>query len=300
MKILREVVEREPQYAPGLIRLGELSLMTGEIANCIRFHTLGVSMDASSELAIRELLIAYLDLRDEQSARALLASLKPEVPARELPLHIYRRQWIEAGEEAYLALQSETFTAYDEHEITLALRRHARITGEVREAIATLEQYGGIVWSDEGEPQLPSSLDMRAAATGVADLLLFSGEKTRGERLLQVLLADIDRDTRERHRDGRWTRIAKARALAMLGRDAESVAALEMAFEDGTLPSKHWMHLQVDPSFDEMRSRQDFRQLQARSDAAVNVERGKLAELQRSGLIRTPGQPVSGAQVSRP
>ena len=155
----------------------------------------------------------------------------------------------------------------------------------MREAQATLEQLGSLTWNHDGQPVLPDSIDMRTAVAGVADMLLLAGEKDRAERLLHALLGDIERDVRERKRDGRWTRIARAESLAMLGRPEEAVREIAIGVEKGNLPSKHWLHLYSDPSFDALRGREDFQRVLAQVEKKIATERGKLDAMRRNGLV---------------
>jgi TolB-like protein/DNA-binding winged helix-turn-helix (wHTH) protein len=284
--ILQRVVEQHPQYAPALSRLAEVKACCGDLADGIRYQELAVKLDPESEWAMRELTYTYLDIGDIEAAVDVTQSAPGEAGIRKLPVQLYRGQWQQAGETAYEALRADTALALDENTVSLALRRHARATGDRARALAALEQMADLHWNGDGEPVLGDAADMKSAVIGVADILRLNGLEDRARLLLRRTVAAIDRDAVELKRGRRWTRMARAQALAMLGDREGALAALATASTDGSLLMKHWLHLQLDPAFDPLRNLPAYRQLLAEVEVRRAAQRRKLDELRRSGLVR--------------
>jgi len=281
--ILQRVVEKNPQYAPAVVRLGEVKVFRGELAEGIRYLELGLALDASAEMPRRQLLTLYLDVGDVTAAESVLHDGIGTVPARQLSLLLHDHKWLAAGETAYSGLGDDTVIAYDEDTVALALRRHARATGEIDDALAVLEQLAQVNWTEDGDPVLVDSLDRKAVVSGVAELLLASGEKMRAERLLRAMLTQIERDE-QTQRSSAWNLHARAQALALLGDASGAVQALQKALDRGQL-AKHWMYLDCDPAFDPLRNSPGFRALVAATQSAVREQRQRLEQMRREGLV---------------
>lgn len=281
--ILQQVTEQHPQYAPAVVRLGEVKVFKGELAEGIRYLELGLSLDASAEMPRRQLLNLYLDVGDVAAAGSVLRESSGTVPARQLPLLLHDRKWRAAGETAYAGLADDTVIAFDEDLVALALRRHAQATGEIDDALATLEQLARINWSEDGDPVLMDSLDRKSTLSGIAELLLASGEKMRGQRLLRAMLAQIERDE-QTERSSAWNLYARAQALAMLGDAPGAIEALQKALDAGRL-DKHWLYLDCDPVFESLRDRPEFKAMVAATQVAVRRQRQRLEQMRREGLV---------------
>jgi hypothetical protein len=77
----------------------------------------------------------------------------------------------------------------------LAIRMHARSSGDFKRAITVLEQVSGIRWNATGQAVLPEEgSPVRDAPIALADLLVASGQRDRGRRLLAVIIARMRRE----------------------------------------------------------------------------------------------------------
>jgi TolB-like protein/DNA-binding winged helix-turn-helix (wHTH) protein len=285
LAILQRTVEQFPQYAPALTRYAEIQVWIGHVAQGIRYHELALQLDPSAEWNRRGLLTAYIDLGDLAAAESVRAKAPEDVPLRALLLQIYRQQWRQAGETTYQALQSGTVLSVDEYNIAVALRRDARVTGEVAAARAALEQMADLHWNSDGEPVFPELFDLRAAPIGVADMLFLEHKEEQAKLLLRKLLIQDDRAVRDYQRGANWTRLARAQALAMLGDSAGAIAALQALRTDNALLEKYWMHLTLDPSFDSIRELPEYRRILAEMEQHAKAERQLLDKLRAEGLV---------------
>lgn len=282
--ILAGTLARHPRYAPAVERMGEVHGMSGQIAEAIRYYELSLTLDGSSEMVLRLLIGCYVTLGWPEASESLL---KPDDPVRvrRLAMQLTRHQWVEAGESAYAALEAESDIAPDEDLMSLALRRHARATGQVTLALATLEDLADLHWDDAGMPVMGETFDMKSAAVGVVDLLQLSGQRERAELLLHATLGHLQRQTEVHGQGPLWTRPTRARLLALLGDQEGAMQMLQEANRDGSILLKHWLHLDLDPAFDALRQREDFQRLQSSVAARIAVERRRVEELRRSGAI---------------
>jgi len=296
--ILAGTLEKHPRYLPALLRMGEVELVQGQLGEAIRYLETALSLDGSSEQTFRMLLAAYYEVRWKEAAVALLSPGDLTGPRAIGPL-LVEQKWGPAGDVAYAALEEGSDLAIDEAQICLALRRHARATGETARALAALTQLADLQWKD-GQPEFPETFDMKAAAVGVADMLQLSGQSERARLVLRAALTRMDRQAIAQGQGELWTRMARAEALAMLGDRERAVSQLEAAARDGSIMMKNWLHLDLDPAFDALRDGTDFQRIRNLVLSRAATERMRLQELQRSGAIpdrlartATPGrQPV--------
>ena len=93
-------------------------------------------------------------------------------------------------------------------------------------------------------------------------MLISSGERERGERLLRASLADMDHVAHDLKRGELWYVIDRATALALLGDRKAALAALHHAVGAGYLST--WSLMESDPAFDTLRGEAEFQQPDAR------------------------------------
>src|SRR6185369_9544678 len=160
-----------------------------------------------------------------------------------------------------------------------------RVSGELPAARAALEQIADLRWSSDDEPVFPELFDMRAALIGVADMLSLEGKDEQARRLLRRVLSEDDRAVRDYKRGAMWTRVARAAALSMLGDGDGAIETLKAAERDSSLMMKHWMILHLDPSFDSIRRRPEFRRIVAGMERRASEERHLLDGLRKEGLV---------------
>jgi TolB-like protein/DNA-binding winged helix-turn-helix (wHTH) protein len=283
--IVQKVLEQHSQYAPALSRMAGIETSQGHLALGIRYNELALQKDPSHDWARRQLISLYLDLGEAREARAVLSEVASDIPVRRLELLVDSGQWQAAGELAYAGLESDTVLAFDEPAVALALRRHARVTGEFDTAVAALESLVQLRWSSDDEPRFPDYTDMRLYVAGVGDLLMKAGQEERGRRVLRLLLAQIEDARVKLQRGGHWTHLARAEALALLGDSDGAVQALRSGLKDGLLPQRYRLMLDLEPAFDSLRKRADFRALRAEVVQVVREQQAELQKLRSEDLV---------------
>ena len=133
--LLVDALKLDPQYQPALTRLGEIRyFMQGRSAEGIRLNEQALMLDPASESTRRALIRAYLSVGDAEAASEIAGNPPPGNAARTIPILLYRREWLAAGESAYRSLAQGTSTPIDNRIDVIAIRMHARTSGAVERA----------------------------------------------------------------------------------------------------------------------------------------------------------------------
>ena len=113
----------------------------------------------------------------------------------------------------------------------------------------------------------------------------FSGDRAHARRLLQATLAQLDRAVLPL--SGKCVNVnrTRARALALLGRGAEAIDALERAMMRDNAWYYGWYLFDRDPAYASVHTDPKFQALRAAYRARIDAEQQKLAELRAAGLV---------------
>jgi TolB-like protein len=270
-QVAESVLERDPLYVPALVRLADVRWCgEGKSAESVALAEQAVALDPGNETAWRHLSMSYLSVGEPAAAEAALTHVADNPAMGKLVLDLYKDDWRGAGEAAYTLLAAGPSYRQIEPHIALAIRRHARVTGDYHRAIAALEKWTSVSW-DGDEPVIEEQLGMGVSIAALGDMLMASGQKERGRALLEELLADTAVQISRYGRGEVWLNDSRAIASALLGKADNAVALLQRQEKLG-FGYHHWrVTLEDDPAFDSLRGRGDFQALVA--DARVNEER---------------------------
>ena len=199
-------------------------------------------------------------------------------------LNLYRNDWRKAGEAAYTLIAAGPSYRQIEPHIALAIRRHARLTGDYPRAIEALEKWASVTWEDD-EPVLEGQLDMGVGVAALADMLMASGQKERARALLEELLADADVQVSRYGRGEVWLNDGRAIAYALLGRPDKAIAMLQRQAKLGFLSHLWRITLEDEPAFDSLRARKDFQALLADVRAIEAREREQFLRMRAEGQV---------------
>jgi hypothetical protein len=191
--------------------------------------------------------------------------------------------WHQAAEVTYAAIADGTSMPAGEPEEVFALRMDAHRTGNFARARLVFEQMCGVSWSAGGIPTLPAQLGFAYASVGLGDMLINSGERPRGERLLKASLADMDHVAHDLKRGEFWYVIDRATALALLGDRKAALAALQKAVATGYVST--WSLIDLDPAFDALRADPEFQTLMRALKAKQAHERQILDQMRADGRV---------------
>jgi hypothetical protein len=140
---------------------------------------------------------------------------------------------------------------------------------------------------------LPPQLGFAYASVALGDMLIGSGERDRGERLLRASLSDMEHVARDLKHGEIWYLIDRATALALLGDRKAALAALRQAVNAGYIPT--WALIESDPAFDLLRADGEFQNLMRVVKTKQAHERELLDHMRAEG--RVPDR--SGTAVPR-
>jgi TolB-like protein/DNA-binding winged helix-turn-helix (wHTH) protein/Tfp pilus assembly protein PilF len=292
---LVSALDKDPLYAPALMRLGELRWLTGGLAEAIRYGEQNLSIDPRSDWTRRYLMRAYLDLGEVDSARSLVEESRPErvdpegadaLPAvTSVPILLYEHNWLQAGEAAYSAVDAEAALPIDEEIVSSAIRMHARISGDTARALGVLERWSRTTQDTAGLPVSGEERGMRVITTALAEILALRGEAAGARHLMTTLLDDMEREASESERGDLWNFRSRPRALMLLDRPEEALAALVHYSSEGAVYSDHWLTFEVDPLFDGVRDDPKFQRLRAAARANQAVQAARVMQLRQEGVI---------------
>lgn len=284
-QIAESVLELDPLYVPALVRLADVRWCgQGEHAESVALAEQAVALDPGNETAWRHLVTSYLSVGEPAAAEAALRHISDRPAVGSLLLHSYRNEWREAGEAAYsLIAAGSTYRQIEPH-LALAIRRHARVTGDYARAIETLEEWSGITW-EGNEPVLQGQLDMGHGVAAVADMLIASGQNDRARALLNELLADAEMQIDRYGRGEVWLNGGRAIAYALLGRPDDAIAMLQRQSQLGFLSHLWRITLEDEPAFDSLRTRKDFQALLADVRANEAREREQYLRMRAEGQV---------------
>jgi len=216
------------------------------------------SQDPTSTFFIDFLAHIYVSVGDVTAAENLIAPSKFR-PLRVITL-VARREWEAAALLVYLDNKplsavggyNDGLSAMDILTSVFAVRMAAHQNHQLARARKLLEDSAQVKWDAHGSPvtQVPMWYDM-TAAVGLADILQLSGETERARKILEMSLGSMDTAAFKFKRGNFWFWLQRSRVMAMLGRDEESLAALEHVANSGD--GAIWIEVDVDPAFDHLR-----------------------------------------------
>ncbi len=176
----------------------------------------------------------------------------------------------------------------------------ARRTHDFANARTAFETMCGVIWSNAGIPSFPSQYGFGYACVALGDMLIASGDRERGIRLIRASVADMDYIAHVRKRGDVWYVIDRATAFALLGDRKAALAALDKAVHTGYINT--WELLPLEPAFDFLRGDAEFQRLMSDMKAKMASERQILDRLRASGQvpIRSGPAPMPASALAPP
>ena len=283
--LLEAVLERDPLYVPAMARLAEVRWCgQGKFAESIQLLEQAVAIDSGNESAWGLLAASYFDVDDLAATENSLRRVENDPELGGLLPHLYRKEWRQASEAAYRRIAAGRASPKFEGQVALAIRRHARATGEYQLAIKVLETWASVTWDDDG-PLLQGQLDNGLGVAGLGDMLMASGQQAKATVLLEELLADIETQISRYGRGEVWLNDARAVAFALLGRPDESMAVLQRQVRLNFGKHAWRVFIEYEPAYDSLREREDFQALLAAVRANADRERERLDRMRADGLV---------------
>ena len=170
--------------------------------------------------------------------------------------------------------------------IVSAIRMHARATDEFERARAALEEASGVSWDSAGRATLPQEgSPVRAAAIGLADVLLASGQERQGRQLLATILARMRLEVGEQGRPEFWYQRYHPTALALNGQNDAALAMIERSIASGLGLVDWWYYFESEPAYGPLRQDARFQATLRTVHAYVEAQRAELDRMRAEGLV---------------
>jgi tetratricopeptide (TPR) repeat protein len=289
------VLKRHRGYAPALARLSAVCMDMGQSANGIRYGEEALALDPQLEETRRVLIRAYGNLGDAQAARQLVGEGFDELSPRALPILLDQRRRVDAGEVAYASLARGTVSAVTMADHLVAIRMHARTTGDFERARTLLEEVSGVRWDATGQPVLrEEGSPLRDVPIALADILLASGQEQEGRRLLATIIARMRQEMGTPGHPEIWYYIWHPVALALNG-DGDAASEMLQARIASKFDLTAMRQLETEPSFAELRKDPRFQALMRQLHSYLDEQRRELDRLRAEGLVPdrsgNPGAP---------
>jgi transcriptional activator of cad operon len=282
IELTQQSLAQDPNFYPALTRLAEFrSESPGDLADAVRYAEQALALEPGSLYTRHLLSRLYLQLEDFDAARQVIAESGGVDEMGKVPLLLYRQEWRLAGEAANKATGATLF------DWVIALPAEVRLIllpGGNSQAAKDLEDTSPVTWSADGEPTLHHTIIDTATPIAVAEVLIASGEKERGFRLLRLMLAAMDRDVHDLGLGDIWYCDSGPPALALLG---ERDAALEVIQRcaDLIFPLDWWYHLPHAPAYDSIRQDPRFQAYLSSIRSRVAQQRKLLHAMRKAKLI---------------
>jgi ATP/maltotriose-dependent transcriptional regulator MalT len=284
--LLRNVLQRQPQYVPALVRLGELDMCCrADPSEAVELLERAIALDPGMHWPRRVLLRSYLNAGDVAAAESVATDSPGPQEVLQLVLLVRKADWLNAGEVAYDALMQRQVAPIDEPVAVFAIRRHARLTGDYMRAGAALTGMSNTTWGADGAPSVPAKPGVRAASLGLADLLQQTGDPARTRALLDEVLGQMGAELRSPGRFPTWYYSSMGLARALRGESAQALAWLQRGADAGTMLHDWDLLTGSEPAFDPLRGTAEFDALRARVKAHAARERAELDALRAQGRI---------------
>ena len=200
-------------------------------------------------------------------------------------LYLAEKKWVEAGNQALRAASLGTITPVGEPLSIAALRMHARATKHYLRAIDLLTERSHTEWDAADQPIVRDSSSVYCNVVGLADMLIQGGQVSRGRRLLEATLAAMDREEADFGTGSLWHHQMRSLALALLGRNDETIAELQRSVTERLGLVSWWYNLELEPAYANVRRDPKFQDILAVARERAAGAREALAKLVASGLV---------------
>jgi TolB-like protein/class 3 adenylate cyclase len=225
----------------------------------------------------------YLDLEEPARARALVkraegfGSDAVTMVWGRLLTRIYLGTREDLAEDASAIANQHVWAAWQRNVGLAQLSWRAMEAGRYEDALALYTDHHTDLLG-ESEPEI--GLHNYRSAIDLALVLQRSGDRQRAERLLELTYAFIQQQPRLGWWGGYW--VSDVQILALQGRKAEALAALQEAVDDGWR-SLWWYYLRHDPTLESIRGEPEFVAAVDQIEADVAAQMRRIREMEASG-----------------
>ncbi len=282
-----QALAQDPNYYPALMKLAEFKWDgPGELAEAAKYAEQALALEPHA-LWLRHLLSRiYLDLRDFESARAVIEERHAPDVAGQIPLEMYGHHWQRIEQ---LIPRIDSFIPGDFDILLMGIARAALATGDLAAARKSIDEADvGLKWSDTGEPDFALHDYSKEGRVLLGRIMIAMGEVERGRRVLHAALHEMDHDAFDLGRGERWFDNSRAEALAALGDSEAAIEALRRGCATAFMYDM-WARLEDEPAYAAFREDPRFKALLETQHRHIEHERELLKTMRAAGLVPLRG-----------
>jgi TolB-like protein/Tfp pilus assembly protein PilF len=271
------ILELDPDFVPALFQVAKYRVaFHGKLADAVQILEHAIALDPRNPEPRGTALGVYLDLGDEQAARAVVGMPQG---AHDPFMLIYAGDWRAAGRAAYDAGSGDDCDAGFANK---AVRDYALKTGEVSRAVAFIKATPYY----EGDLAAHLGVCTIEAAIMLSQLLDAQGHASDAQALRRATVSWI-RGNRAKYAGGSR---GLAEALMLDGRRDEALDALAEDFRAGDYGG-WWYVLKYDPVWLPLHGAPRFQAIANDVQRYVDGQRRQLEELRRRGSVPDARRP---------
>ena len=284
---MQSVLEVDPEFVPALHQIGKYRwLMHYKLAESLQILEHAIALDPDNPWPRHTAMAVYLELGDEQAARAVAAGTPQSARSAGL-LSLYAGDWRAAGRAAY----GPAGWVYENCENWLAseaLRDYAMKTGELSPAIALIKAK-----SELGDDPAANMWVCNAGpAIVLSQLMAAQGRASDARSLRTAALAwsnsNADKYADEMHR-------IRAGALLLDGQKDAALEELAASFRGGDCRF-WWYILKYDPLWLPLHGDARFQAIADDVHHKIDGQRKELEDLRRRGVVPPALRPGDSAR----
>jgi TolB-like protein/DNA-binding winged helix-turn-helix (wHTH) protein/Tfp pilus assembly protein PilF len=278
------VMELDPEYVPALNQVGKYRwTFHGKLADAVQVLERAIALDPRNPEPRGIAMAVYLDLGDEQAARAVMVLPKGARDPRLLLMHA--GDWRAAGRDAY-----DSGAIYDCASWlgNQAVRDYALKTGDLARAIALIKANNYF----EGDPAAHLEVCNSEAAIVLSQLLAAQGHASEAQALRGAAVSWISAN---RAKYAGTMRRSLAEALMLDGHRDEALDTLAEDFRTGDYQF-WWYTLKYDPIWSPLHGDPRFQAMAVDVQRYVDNQRSALAEMRRRGTVPSAARPGESAR----
>ncbi|MGB8694035.1 MAG: winged helix-turn-helix domain-containing protein [Steroidobacteraceae bacterium] len=269
---MQSVLELDPDFVPALFQVAKYRwAFHGRLADAVHILEHAITLDPRNPEPRRLAMGVYLDLGDEQAARAVVAALPKD--AHDPSMFIYAGDWRAAGRAAY---ESGSGDDCDSGPANRAVRDYALTTGELSRAIAFIKAtpyYEGDLAAHLGVCNIETAIML-------SQLLDAQGHASAAQGLRRAAVSWLNANG-AKYAVGSH---GLAEALVLDGRTDEALDTLANDFRAGDY-GWWWYVLKYDPVWQPMHGDRRFQAIANDVQRYVDGQRKELEDLRRRGVV---------------
>ncbi len=252
--LLMRSLQLDPGYQPSLTFLGDYrAVVQGRYADAIKIYEDALLQDPSLNRSRDILAHVYLAAGDVAAVDDVVAGSSSKTS---LIWTLVAHQRYKDAANLYDS-NRKMATEEDISPALFAVYMNAVQSHQYGQGLRILGETSAIEWASDDTPKVRVAMfSTMGDCVAYAHLLQLTGQGERARKILEMVLASLDLTAEKFKRGDFWFLVVRADALALLGRDEESLARLEQAADHGM--NDDWWQTALSPIYVRLRDNPRF------------------------------------------